>query len=156
MRSVVLTLCVALASSEFVPGEEDRAWYESHMEKLSAWSIEACTHILSERYKKPPSQEPCASFVNDHGAEIMEARATKMDDEAEKVKGAKDLCGEVARIAGQMSDDEVQHLPTKIPFEKFCRTRFGLDSDENDWLGFMKNYFVLGKPAELEGHKQEL
>ena len=87
----------------------------------------------------------------------MKARASKMEDEEEKVKGAKDLCAEVSRILKTISDDEVQHLPTKMPFEKFCRIRFGLDSEENDWLGYMKNYFVLGKPIDLQmQNKQEL
>ena len=150
MRVAVFVVCLfGLAASI----EDD--WYESHIDKLSDWSVEACTHIMTERAKAPSQTELCASFVSEHGKEMMQARAKALSGVDAQALSAADLCAEVVHILSPIKDEEIAHIPTKMPYLQFCKNHFGLESDSNQYLGQLKHYFVLNKRAEREEQQHE-
>ena len=144
-RTVLLLVAACCAASA---SEREAGWYEEHMDKVAVWAVDACEHILTARSTKAPF---CESFVSEHGAEIMSARSKALGDQVEG-KAVHELCGEVAHILSALGDDEVVHLASKSPYKEFCKKRFSLESEANDYFAELKHYFVLGKRR----HKQEL
>ena len=146
-----LTLAAVCAADDaavevdtYQPAEKELPWYEKHIAKVSDWCVEACTHILTERSVKKWTEAGCASFVGEHGKEIMEARSQALGHKSDG-HGAEHLCREVEHALLKLGDDEIAHIPEKYPLRQYCSKRFSIDSSADDFFASIKHYFVLGE-----------
>ena len=146
VQLALLLACVQSAPTEVTDaGEEDKDWYDDHIVSVASWAAEACTHILDTR-AAALKEDPCASFIGDHGKQFMDARANAIGTATSPAE----LCAEVAHILSDISDIELEHLQSKKPLKAFCGERFDLHSHDNDGLARLKHFFVLGTRRKEE------